>query len=99
MLREVALKPATDAFDILLRFYCEGDHGRTKQQCLTVNPTLFSHHRPVGPIGASSDIGNHGDGYRKSALTDMVRFSVRLNAEVILNGSTDYIDQFSDPPE
>ncbi|KFG79613.1 hypothetical protein MANI_029708 [Metarhizium anisopliae] len=99
MLREIALKPATDAFDILLRFYCEGTHGRTKQECLSVNPSLFSHHRPVGPIGASSDIGDHGEGYRHEASTDMVRFSVRLNAEVILNGSTNYIDQFPDSAE
>ncbi|EFY97899.1 glycosyl transferase family 25 protein [Metarhizium robertsii] len=99
MLREIALKPATDAFDILLRFYCEGTHDRTKQECLSVNPSLFSHHRPVGPIGASSDIGDHGEGYRHEASTDMVRFSVRLNAEVILNGSTNYIDQFPDSAE
>ncbi|KID81389.1 glycosyltransferase family 25 protein [Metarhizium guizhouense ARSEF 977] len=99
MLREIALKPATDAFDILLRFYCEGTHGRTKQECLSINPSLFSHHRPVGPISASSDIGDHGEGYRHEALTDMVRFSVRLNAEVILNGSTNYIDQFPDSAE
>ncbi|KAG6031572.1 hypothetical protein E4U41_007524 [Claviceps citrina] len=98
MLRELALKPATDAFDILLRFYCEGSKGRTKQECLAVNPTLFSHHRPVGPIGASSDIGSHGDGYRQTAVTDMIRFSTRLNAEVIMSGGTDYVDQFPDPP-
>ncbi|KAG5973923.1 hypothetical protein E4U55_000181 [Claviceps digitariae] len=97
MLRELALKPATDGFDILLRFYCEGSHGRSKQECLTVNPTLFSHYRPVGPLSASSDIGAHGDGYRQRAATDMIRFSTRLNAGVILNGSTDYVDQFPDP--
>ncbi|KAG6003756.1 hypothetical protein E4U21_001759 [Claviceps maximensis] len=97
MLRELALKPATDAFDILLRFYCEGSADRSKQECLTVNPTLFSHYRPVGPVGASSDIGNHGDGYRQRAVTDMIRLSTRLNAGVILDGSTDYVDQFPDP--
>ncbi|KAG5931109.1 hypothetical protein E4U53_001945 [Claviceps sorghi] len=98
MLRDLALQPATDAFDILLRFYCEGTHGRAKHECLAVNPTLFSHHRPVGPVGASSDIGAHGDGYRHRAATDMIRFSTRLNAAVILDGSTDYVDQFPDPP-
>ncbi|OAQ59068.2 glycosyltransferase family 25 protein [Pochonia chlamydosporia 170] len=96
ILREIALKPATDAIDILLRFYCEGTHGRTKQECITVNPTLFSHHRTAGPMRHASNIGDHGDGYRQKALTDMIRLSVRLNAEVILNGSTAYIDQFPD---
>ncbi|KAG6130881.1 hypothetical protein E4U38_004222 [Claviceps purpurea] len=98
MLRELALKPATDGFDIMLRFYCEGSKGRTKQECLGVNPTLFSHYRPAGPINASSDIGSHGDGYREEASTDMIRFSTRLNAGVILNGSTAYVDQFPDSP-
>ncbi|KAG5918632.1 hypothetical protein E4U42_006789 [Claviceps africana] len=97
MLHDLALRPATDAFDILLRFYCEGTHGRAKHECLAVNPTLFSHHRPVGPVAASSDIGAHGDGYRQRAATDMIRFSTRLNAAVLLDGGTDYVDQFPDP--
>lgn len=99
MLRELALKPATDAFDFLLRFYCEGRHDRTKQECITVNPTLFSHYRGPGPLSASSDIGNHGDEFRTTSSTDMIRMSVRLNAEVILNGSTNYIDQYPDKPK
>ncbi|KAG6013765.1 hypothetical protein E4U43_007122 [Claviceps pusilla] len=96
MLGELALKPATDGFDILLRFFCEGTGGRAKHECLTVNPTLFSHYRPVGPVAASSDIGDHGEGYRREAATDMIRLSTRLNAGVILRGSTDYVDQFAE---
>ncbi|KAK3186261.1 hypothetical protein K4F52_005025 [Lecanicillium sp. MT-2017a] len=94
LLHEVALKDMSDAYDILLRFFCEGTHGRRRATCLTTQPALFHHHRPVGPNSAASDIGNHGEGFHATASTDMLRWSVRLNAEALLDGRTDYVDQF-----
>lgn len=96
ILHELALKPPTDAYDILVRFFCEGAEGRTKNTCLTTQPALFHHHRPAGPAGNASDIGNHGDGYNKVPLTDMVRWSVRLNAQKLMTGDTNYTDQYPD---
>ncbi|TQS33688.1 hypothetical protein Golomagni_05956 [Golovinomyces magnicellulatus] len=93
LLHQIALMDVTDAYDILLRFFCEGEHGRTKGVCMTVQPPLFGHHRPTGPLSSSSDIGNHGDGFRDKASTDMVRWSVRLNAARLLAGETEYDDQ------
>ncbi|KAF6805488.1 hypothetical protein CSOJ01_09487 [Colletotrichum sojae] len=59
-------------------------------------PALFHHHRAAGPMSSMSDIGNHGDGFRETAMTDMVRWSVRLNADALLEGRTDFFDQYPD---
>ncbi|KAM4057771.1 glycosyltransferase family 25 protein [Hirsutella rhossiliensis] len=94
MLRHIALREASDKFDFLLRYFCEGDKGRPRHNCLTSQPGYFQHHRPIGFNKDSSDIDNHGEGFRPKAETDMIRWSVRLNADVLLAGGTDYIDQF-----
>lgn len=96
LLHDVALKPPTDAFDILLRFFCEGTKGRAMHNCLTAQPGYFFHHRPVGPDRETSDIGDHGDGFRERADSDIVRWSVRLNAGELLAGGTNFVDQFPD---
>ncbi|XXG98090.1 hypothetical protein Hte_004409 [Hypoxylon texense] len=46
LLREVALKYVTDAFDILLRFFCEGAKGRQRHEYLTVQTALLHHRCP-----------------------------------------------------
>ncbi|KAK3337215.1 hypothetical protein B0T19DRAFT_437884 [Cercophora scortea] len=96
LLHELALKPFTDAFDIMLRFFCEGSKGRAYHNCLTLQPALFHHHRPVGPHADASNIGNHGGGYRDKPSTDMVRWSVRMNIEALLEGRTDFVDEYPD---
>ncbi|KAK2018131.1 hypothetical protein LZ32DRAFT_634993 [Colletotrichum eremochloae] len=95
LLQEVALKDVSDAVDILLRFFCEGGKGRKPHNCLTSQPAFFHHHRAAGPMSSMSDIGIH-DGFRETSMTDMVRWSVRLNADVLLDGRTDFIDQYPD---
>ncbi|OLN88165.1 hypothetical protein CCHL11_00366 [Colletotrichum chlorophyti] len=94
LLQEVALKDVSDAVDILLRFFCEGAKGRKPHNCITTQPALFHHHRPAGPLSSMSDIGNHGSGFREKSMTDMVRWSVRLNADALLDGRTDFVDQY-----
>ncbi|TQN73707.1 Procollagen galactosyltransferase 1 [Colletotrichum shisoi] len=95
LLQEVALKNVSDAVDILLRFFCEGGKGRKSHNCLTSQPAFFHHHRPAGPMSSMSDIDNH-DGFRDTSMTDMVRWSVRLNADALLEGRTDFVDQYPD---
>jgi hypothetical protein len=47
LLHEVALKDVSAPFDILLRWYCEGDKGRAPgRQCLTTQPSLFRTSNP-----------------------------------------------------
>lgn len=96
LFQEVALKPVTDAYDILMRFFCEGTHGRKKGVCIAPQPPYFHSHRPAGPVSAGSDIGDHKGEYRKEPVTDMMRWSVSLNAHVIIDGRTDYVDQYPD---
>jgi hypothetical protein len=96
LLLEVGLKDVSEAFDILLRFFCEGGRGRRSHLCLTTQPGLFHHHRPAGLHAAESDISNHGDGWRDQSVTDMVRWSVRLNADAIMDGETVLHDQYPD---
>ncbi|KAK4137117.1 glycosyltransferase family 25 protein [Trichocladium antarcticum] len=97
LLHEVGLKPLSEPFDLLLRAYCEGDRGRRAgRQCLTTQPGVFQHHRAAGPASAMSDIGEHGDGWRELPMTDMIRWSVRMNADVLMEGQTDFVDQWPD---
>ena len=97
LLHEVGLKPVSVPFDLLLRAYCEGEKGRKEgRQCLTTQPGVFQHHRGVGPASAMSDIGDHGNEWRDTPMTDMIRWSVRLNADVLMDGRTDFVDQWPD---
>ncbi|KAK3935647.1 hypothetical protein QBC46DRAFT_396970 [Diplogelasinospora grovesii] len=96
ILYEIGLKEVRSAIDIMLRWFCEGSEGMAYHRCLTSQPGLFHHHRPRGPVSAGTDIGDHGDGFREKALTDMTRWSVMLNADILLEGRTDFVDQFPD---
>jgi GR25 family glycosyltransferase involved in LPS biosynthesis len=99
LLYEVGLKDVDTAYDLLLRAYCEGDRGRKAgRQCLTTQPSLFHHHRPAGRVGDMSDISDHGGEWREKAVTDMVRWSVRLNAEALMEGREEegFVDQYPD---
>jgi hypothetical protein len=88
MLYEIGLKSFSAPFDLLLRYYCEGNknEGRRHHVSLTSQPGLFQHHRHVGPNSAHIDILEHDAGYRTKAYTDSVRWSVMLNAEAIMAG-------------
>ena len=92
----LGLKEVTAPFDILLRQFCEGTGGKAYHNCLTVQPALFQHYRPAGNKTFESEITSHGTEFRKEPMTKMIRWSVRLNLEALLNGRTDFVDQFPD---
>lgn len=94
LLREIGLREVKEALDLLLRFYCEGTHGRRKHNCIAAQPAIFNHHRPAGPKSANSNIGNHGNGFVKEAYTDAVQWSVRMNADGIMDGRREFEDQY-----
>lgn len=100
ILYQLALKDVNAEYDIALRWFCEGREGRNSRRdgCLTMQPALFQHHRPAGPRTHESDISPHGDGgeWRDEPHTNVLRWSVRMNAEELMSGGTDFKDQWPD---
>ncbi|KAI1124004.1 hypothetical protein F5Y10DRAFT_250650 [Nemania abortiva] len=97
LLYEAGLKDVISAFDITLRWFCEGtgEPNRGYHNCLTTSPSLFSIHLPAGPKKHNSDISDHGDGDQEER-TELLRWSVRMNAKVLIDGRTDFVDQYPD---
>jgi hypothetical protein len=96
LLYELGVHKMTDAFDIMLRFVCDGVDERQQATCLTVQPQLFQHHRPAGSRAGFSDISDFGDDYNERATTDNIRWSVRVNFPKLIGDGTDYIDSYPD---
>ncbi|KAI0516784.1 hypothetical protein F5B22DRAFT_606489 [Xylaria bambusicola] len=97
LLYEAGLKRVTAAFDIMLRWFCEGTGtpNRGYHNCLTTQPSLFQIHLPEGPKKHNSDISDHGEGHQEKK-TEVIRWSVKMNAEVLINEGTDFVDQYPD---
>jgi hypothetical protein len=97
LLHDVGLRDVKAPLDIALREFCEGTAGRSgPHTCLSSQPSFFHHHRPAGLKKAESDISDHGEGYQEKPRSDMIRWSVRMNADVLMRGGTDFNDQFPD---
>ena len=99
LLYELSVNKMTGATDMMFRSVCHGSEGRPMRTCLTVQPQLFQHHRPVGNKSSFSDISDHGTDYNEQAFTRNVRWSTRVNFRKLVDGSKDYIDQFKDGGE
>lgn len=97
VLYELGLKEMNAPFDNSLRDLCDGHTaGRGQAVCLSVQPQLFQHHRPVADRSTFSDISPHPQEQNTVAFTRNVRWSVRLNLEKLIDGTKDYIDLFRD---
>jgi hypothetical protein len=96
ILYSLGLRRLDDAFDLMLRKWCEGTDGEEPHVCLGVLPQLFDHHRRKGPPDIDSDISGPNSEYRQTAYTYNIRWSVRMNMNKILRGDTNYDDQFPD---
>ncbi|OJD34676.1 glycosyltransferase family 25 protein [Diplodia corticola] len=100
VLYEMGVRRLTGKLDSMLRALCDGGEDVLRAPaCLTVQPQLFQHHRPVGAKLAFSDISDHGDGYNSQAFTRNVRWSTRLNFPRLVDGRTDYVDLWRDGEE
>ena len=95
ILYELSINKIDASMDLMLRNVCEGE-GRTMRTCLTVQPQLFQHHRPKGAKHGFSEISNHGEGYNPTPHTLNLRWSTRVNFPKLVDGQTDYIDQYPD---
>lgn len=96
LLYEVGVQKFDDLFDIMLRQFCEGSWWHEKHNCLTVQPTLFDHHRPPGQVSHDSDLLPAGGGVRDKGFTLNIRLSTRLNIPKLLKGETNYLDGWPD---
>ncbi|KAI8945249.1 hypothetical protein F4801DRAFT_568979 [Xylaria longipes] len=98
LIHEVGLKHVNTAFDIMLRWFCEGtgDPNRGYHNCLTTQPSLFQIHLAAGPKKYNSDISDHGVGEQEEK-TEVIRWSVKMNTPALLDGRIeDLVDQYPD---
>lgn len=63
-----------------------------------MQPSFFQHHRPAGPESAESNISTHGDEieWRTRPHTSVLRWSVGMNAEELIDGGTELRDKWPD---
>lgn len=95
-LYELGVHKLSDPNDIMFRYVCDGVQGRELGTCLTVQPQLFQHHRPVGARAGFSDISEFDDGYNEQATTANIRWSVRINLPKFISGDAEYTDSYPD---
>jgi hypothetical protein len=81
------------AIDNAIAFMCKD--GFLNMQCYSVEPQLFHHHRPAGPISKDSDInGNDPSKIREKGFTETIVLSARLNLKQMITGSKDWVMQW-----
>ena len=95
-LYELGLNKMDGPTDIMYRSICQGTEGRATRTCLSVQPQLFQHYRAAGSKSSYSDINDNADELNEQGFTRNVRWSTRINLPKLVDGSTDYIDQFKD---
>jgi hypothetical protein len=98
ILYAIALEGIEKGLDHTMIEFCEGRKGGWKHaDCLTVNPSLFARHRPAGSMASDGNIqSDYGTGFRGKAETENVRWSTRLNMEILPEGGTEFVDQWPD---
>jgi GR25 family glycosyltransferase involved in LPS biosynthesis len=96
ILWKMSLDKLTGPFDIALRNYCDND-GKVRN-CWTIQPSYFNHHRAVGPVSKMSDINDHSgsEEVNTRAVTDNVRWSVRMNLGRLVEEETEFEEQWPD---
>jgi hypothetical protein len=99
ILYELGVHKMSSPYDLMFRYVCDGVDDRQLATCLTVQPQLFQHHRPVGPKSSFSDISDHGGDVNDKATTANIRWSVRLNFPRLVSGATDWVDSYPDRTE
>lgn len=81
------------AIDNALAYLCRD--GYLNMQCYSVEPQLFHHHRPAGPISKDSDINSPDPSkVRQKGFTETIVLSARLNLEQVIMGSEDWVTQW-----
>lgn len=94
ILMALAVKGAGSlAIDNALAYLCRD--GYLDMKCYSIEPQLFHHHRPAGPISKDSDINSPDPAkVREKGFTETIVLSARLNMEKIITGSTEWVTQW-----
>jgi len=84
--------------DIVLRYFCQNTYTNTEYHalCITTSPSLFSQYKSKGSTSKDSNIGDFGGGFREKGEDINIRYSVRNNLPELLNGGTNFVDQYPD---
>ncbi|KAK5703850.1 hypothetical protein LTR97_002863 [Elasticomyces elasticus] len=101
ILYELGMHKMDAAYDLMLRAMCEGKGGRRMRTCLTVQPMLFQHHRPIAAKSSFTDVGTPDVKdeveYTETAFTRNIRWSTRVNFPKLIDSETwNYTDLFRD---
>lgn len=103
LLYEIGVHKISGPIDMMYRSACDGVDGRELMTCLSPQPALFNHHRPVGPRRSFSDISGSenasdpGDqGWNDVPASVNIRWATRVNFDKLLKGATDYIDSYKE---
>lgn len=99
LLYELGLHKMNDPQDLMHRQFCDGRKGRRHHTCLTTIPELFQSHRPAGAKAGFSDIDvkmQQSTSVNDHPWTSNIRWSTRINMLKLVEGDTDFDDQFPD---
>ena len=99
LLYELSVKRISSSTDIMISWFCEGRDGRKMATCLSVQPQLFNHHRPIGSKAGQSDIVSHPDERNEVAFSRNIRWSTRINFPKLVDGEEDWVDTYPDGAE
>lgn len=100
LLYQFSIKALTDPVDLMLSQYCDSiDRFQDVPPitCLTTSPMMFIGHTPVGKLSSSSEISfDKEDSYVEKANSPHIQYSTRLNFAKLVDGRTDYEQQYPD---
>lgn len=97
LLYQVGISKIDGTFDMMMRSACDGSSGRESMICLSPQPALFNHFRPVGDRSSWSNIGEGaGEGYNEVASSTNIRWATRVNLPRLVKGEREYIDSYKD---
>jgi len=101
LLYELGVHWLHEAVDLAMNKFCVGAKPYRMHRCLTVQPPLFSPHRPVWDGEIDSDTVKKKKPvmvHTAKASTAYIRWSTRLNMQNIIEGGTDWVDQYAERP-
>lgn len=102
LLHYVGVRALDYPFDKMIENYCQDPELRFKRgACLGTQPAMIAQYRPPGDISKDFEIesawfADHKGNEREKGFDDNIRYSAMINMEKLLDGDTDFEDQYPD---